>query len=96
MKLVYKITFPNGKIYVGKDLTGSVYYFGSPSNHGAAAIRADFTEEQLMDFTVRKEVLWKSEEATNKEVHTEEMKWIRQLQAHNPSVGYNRNPKWKG
>ena len=30
-KQVYKVTHPNGKIYVGMDLTGSVLYFGSPS-----------------------------------------------------------------
>jgi hypothetical protein len=28
---VYKITYPNGKIYVGMDLTGTLLYFGSPS-----------------------------------------------------------------
>ena len=38
MKLVYKITFPNGKIYVGKDLTGCAYYFGSPSKGGVALV----------------------------------------------------------
>jgi hypothetical protein len=30
-KQVYKITYPNGKIYVGMDLTGSLLYLGSPS-----------------------------------------------------------------
>jgi hypothetical protein len=30
-KQVYKITYPNGKIYVGSDLTGTLTYFGSPS-----------------------------------------------------------------
>lgn len=29
MRVVYKITYPNGKIYVGKDLTGTLNYFGS-------------------------------------------------------------------
>ncbi len=29
MKVIYKITYPNGKIYVGKDLTDSANYFGS-------------------------------------------------------------------
>jgi hypothetical protein len=29
MKVIYKITYPNGKIYVGKDLTDSINYFGS-------------------------------------------------------------------
>ena len=29
MKVIYKVTYPNGKIYVGKDLTDSINYFGS-------------------------------------------------------------------
>jgi Bacterial Ig domain len=32
-KQVYKITYPNGKIYVGMDLTGALLCFGSPSAH---------------------------------------------------------------
>ena len=28
-KIIYKITCPNGEIYVGMDLTDSVNYFGS-------------------------------------------------------------------
>lgn len=47
-KVVYRITYPNGKIYVGKDLTDSVNYFGSASD---AAIAADFSREQRRDFT---------------------------------------------
>jgi hypothetical protein len=30
-KQVYKITYPNGKIYVGMGLTGTALYMGSPS-----------------------------------------------------------------
>jgi hypothetical protein len=29
-KQIYKITYPNGKIYVGMDLTGTLLYFASP------------------------------------------------------------------
>ena len=32
MKVIYKITYPNGKIYIGKDLTGSINYFGSANS----------------------------------------------------------------
>jgi len=28
MPSIYRITYPNGKIYVGKDLTDTVAYFG--------------------------------------------------------------------
>jgi hypothetical protein len=52
MKVIYKITYPNGKIYIGKDLTGSINYFGSADNK---IIERDFTREQRLDFTIRKE-----------------------------------------
>ena len=42
LKQVYKITYPNGMIYVGMDLTGSVNYFGSPS--AKARMAADLAE----------------------------------------------------
>lgn len=47
-KQVYKITYPNGKIYVGMDLTGTMLYFGSPS---AAARVASDHEANRLDFT---------------------------------------------
>lgn len=39
MKQVYLITYPTGKIYVGKDSVGSFEYFGSPS---MKLVNADF------------------------------------------------------
>ena len=65
MKVVYKITYPNGKIYIGMDLTGSLTYFGSPR---PAVVAADFAPEERRDFTARKEILWESETATDVEV----------------------------
>ena len=65
LKVVYKITYPNGKIYVGQDVTDSINYFGSASD---AHIAADFTRGERRDFTIRKEVLWESEFAANREV----------------------------
>ncbi len=32
MKYVYRITYPNGKIYIGSDLTASANYSGSASS----------------------------------------------------------------
>lgn len=54
MIVIYKITYPNGKIYVGQDRTNSVNYFGSADS---ALIARDFTREQRRDFTVRREIL---------------------------------------
>ena len=92
MKLVYKITYPNGKIYVGQDITGSAGYFGSPNSK---LIAADFTRDQLRDFTIRKEILWESETATNAEVTQKEMEFIVRLRSNDPAVGYNLRPRYK-
>lgn len=86
-KVVYKITYPNGKSYIGSDLTDSANYFGSASSE---LIRNDFTREELRDFTIRKEILWESEDATKSEVLRIEGKFIRDLRSNDPAVGYNR------
>jgi hypothetical protein len=88
-KVVYKITYPNGKIYVGMDLTGTMLYFGSPT----ADIAADFTPEQRRDVTIRKEILWEKWDATDREVRDMEMRMIRELRSNDPEVGYNRWPE---
>jgi hypothetical protein len=65
MKVIYKITYPNGKIYVGQDRTDSVNYYDSASDD---LIAKDFTREQRRDFTIRKEILWESLSATDIEL----------------------------
>lgn len=92
MKIVYKITYPNGKIYIGKDLVYSINYFGSASGK---LISKDFTWEQQQSFTIKKEILWSSETAEDKEVNKKEMELIREYQSHNPAIGYNQNPRYK-
>ncbi len=43
MKVIYKITYPNGKIYVGKDLTATLNYYGSADSR---IIEQDFPREE--------------------------------------------------
>ncbi|MFC0038496.1 GIY-YIG nuclease family protein [Actinomadura rayongensis] len=86
-KVVYRITYPNGKIYVGSDTTGSANYFGSASSD---LIAQDFTREELRDFTIRKEILWESQDAADSEVRRMEGEFIRKLRSNDPSIGYNR------
>ncbi|WP_406661489.1 hypothetical protein V7O66_02940 [Methanolobus sp. ZRKC3] len=93
MSVVYKITFPNGKIYIGQDRTDTLTYFGTLNSN---LIEKDFTKEEKRDFTMRKEILWESETASKKEVYQMEFKFIREFQSNNPNKGYNRNPKFKG
>ncbi len=90
-KVVYKVTWPNGKIYVGSDMTDSITYFGSPDKR---VIEADFpTREFRRDMTIRREILWESETAADAEVRHVEREFILTLRANDPAVGYNRNPR---
>jgi len=91
MKVIYKITYPNGKIYIGKDLTDTLNYFGSADSK---IIEKDFTREQMRDFTIRKEIIWETGIATDEEVNKKEIEFIRQFQSNNPTIGYNRLPKF--
>jgi len=91
--VVYKITFPNKKIYVGMDIRmggHSMRYFGSWNND---LVEQDFTNEQLADFTLRKQILFESDDQAEKRKMEEEL--IKALGANNPAVGYNRSPKFR-
>jgi hypothetical protein len=90
MKVIYKITYPNGKIYIGKDLTDSINYFGSADSE---LIEKDFSREQRRDFTIRKEIIWESDVASDSEVSAKEIEFIRLLRSNDPDIGYNRWPK---
>lgn len=91
MKVIYKITYPNGKIYIGKDLTGTLNYFGSANSR---LIEKDFTAEEMRDLTIRKQILWESETATDHEVNMLEIEFIKKFASNNPAVGYNQMPKF--
>jgi hypothetical protein len=92
MKVIYKITYPNGKIYVGKDLTDSINYFGSANSD---LIARDFTREQRRDFTIRREILWESESASDADANQKEVEFIRQFRSNDPAIGYNQWPRYK-
>ena len=74
MKVIYKITYPNGKIYVGKDLTDNINYFGSADSE---LIALDFSRKERSDFTIRREILWESEVASDTEINQKEIELIR-------------------
>jgi hypothetical protein len=93
MKVIYKITYPNGKIYIGKDVTDSINYFGSADG---SLIARDFTREQRRQFSVQRVILWESETASDTEVNAKEVEFIRVNRSNDPAVGYNKWPKFKG
>lgn len=95
MKQIYKITYPTGKIYIGKDRIGSHRYFGSPNMENINADFENLPKELKLDYTIRKEILWESETASEKELSEKEVELIKQHESNNPEVGYNLWPKYK-
>lgn len=91
MKVIYKVTWPNGKIYVGIDMTDTITYFGSPDH---SLIEADFPRrEDRRDMVVRREILWESDVASDAEALGKERELIISLRAADPAVGYNARPR---
>lgn len=90
-KIIYKITYPNGKIYIGKDLTNTLTYFGSVNSE---IVKKDFSEEQQRDFTIRKQIIFESQ--STEEINQIESRLILEHNANNPEIGYNKWPKFKG
>lgn len=93
---IYKLTYPNGKIYIGKDLVGDINLFGSYNADSkerdmvSERIQRDFTFEEAKDFTVRKEILWSSDkEVEVKEVIKKENELIKFHNSTDPNIGYN-------
>ncbi|MFB2728714.1 GIY-YIG nuclease family protein [Shewanella mangrovisoli] len=89
-KVIYKITYPNGKIYIGKDLTNSVNYWGSANSD---LIAKDFSFEERMDMSIRREIIFFSDNAD--EVNKKEAQLIREFESNNPAIGYNQWPKYQ-
>jgi hypothetical protein len=91
MKIIYMITYPNGKIYIGQDLTDNINYFGSAD---ANLIAADFTREERRSFTIRRDILWESETASQSEVKQKEVELMKLYRSNDPTIGYNKRPKF--
>ena len=86
--IVYKITYPNGKIYIGRDETNTIRYFGTISTK---LLAQDFTQEGRRMFPITREILFESE---NKDVlKQKETELIRKYRSNDPAIGYNQRPK---
>jgi hypothetical protein len=91
---VYKITFPNGKIYIGADYGRNasldvISYFGSYQNK--RAVLDDHLEllEATKTFTVKKELIFEAKDCTPASIRLKETELIRSHHATDPSIGYN-------
>lgn len=88
--VIYKITFPNGKIYIGKDIGGdghSLHYFGSWNNK---LVAEDFTKEELSSLTIKKDIIFESTDKS--EISRKEAEFIKEYKSNDPNIGYNRWP----
>ena len=93
MKVNYQITYPNAKIYCGKNLTDLHIFVWDASS---TLIQQDFTKEQTRDFSIKKRITWESEMASVAIGNFEEVRLINQYKFNNAEIGYNRWPKFKG
>ena len=60
-------------------------------------INADFENlpnEIRKDYTIRKQILWESEDCSESVLSEKEVEFIRKYQSNNPEIGYNRWPKY--
>ena len=89
-KVIYKITYPNGKIYIGKDLTNTLNYFVIANSK---LIELDFSDKEKNNFTITKEILFESEEVSI--INKKEVELILKYNSNNPKIGYNQWPKFK-
>src|SRR5690554_205926 len=94
MKQIYKITYPTGKIYIGKDSVGSYRYFGSPDIQVINQDFATLPQSIRQDYTIRKQILWESEDCSEAQLSAKEVEFIRKFRSNDPEAGYNRWPKF--
>ncbi|MFW7378693.1 MAG: GIY-YIG nuclease family protein [Oligoflexus sp.] len=95
MKQIYMITYPTGKIYIGKDSVGSYRYYGSPDMNVVNADFENLPDSVRKDYTIRKQILWERDDCSEEELAAKEVEFIRQYRSNDPSIGYNRWPKFK-
>jgi len=93
---VFKVTFPNDKIYVGSDTALNARldffkYFGSPRK-GRVEMMSDMQDylSGSRQYSLKKEILFSKENVSVGEILKVERQFIRSLDSKNPKVGYNR------
>lgn len=85
--VIFKLTFPNGKIFVGRAPAESILETGGVD---PALVLRDLTPRQRADFFLRRETIWESASASAEEAAAVEAAYIRALGADDPAMGYNR------
>lgn len=88
---VYKITYPNGKIYIGIDFSKTPcpwQYLGSSTNQ-QLQIDCDNWRKKYNSWEIQQEILFESTTCTVSELRKIEQEQIIAHQANHPKIGYN-------
>lgn len=87
MPYIYKTTFPNGKIYIGSDITDSVKYLGSPKCE--ELILKEHSLYTGLKLNFEKEILIYFEKIDRKELLKIESEYIQKFKSNDSKIGYN-------
>jgi hypothetical protein len=85
----------DGSLLSTAEAQRSIKSLSVPSAKAKERIIAELADHRH-DLTVRKQILWESETATDAEVRVMEMKLIRETDANDPAIGYNLTPRETG
>lgn len=93
---VFKITFPNNKIYIGSDTAKTARldffkYFGSPAKAKDDMLNelgAYLTSKEI--YILKKDILYAQENVRVGDILKIEQRFIKEFNAREPSIGYNR------
>ncbi len=93
---VFKVTFPNKKIYVGSDTAKEAKedyfkYFGTPrkGKHQMLCDMESFLTSKE-PYVIKKEILYSKHDVKIAKILKIEQEYIKSLNAKNPEIGYNR------
>jgi predicted RNase H-like nuclease len=90
MKQIFKITYPTGKIFIGHDPHGRIDFLGNPDNTLLTSDFANLPHSKQRDYTVRKEVLWQTQDCSSQELAAKQHEFITSYQSDDPEFGYNK------
>jgi hypothetical protein len=92
-KVVYKVTYPNGRIRVGHDVTEQTIESSAASMRSWSPRISRESSARISPGARRSS--GRSDSATDEGLTRRKLEFVRELRANDPAVGYNRKPKFK-
>lgn len=89
-KVIYKTSYPNGKIYIYQQRPAGDYQL--PQQRPTQVVELAIAQESDPSFTILREILWQSDTASDAETNAKEIELILQHRSNDPALGYNLWP----